>query len=405
MLNTTPSEMIGLDDEHRNAGAPTGILLLLMTTLAVMGNVLISPVLPKMIQYFAAVPHVSVLVPLIVVVPALLIALMSPIAGILTDTLGRKSVLLVAFVIYAAAGTAPCWLNSVSSIIASRVLVGIAEAGIMTASTTLIADCFGGARRQRWLAGQTGVATIAAIVLIALGGILGEESWRTPFYAYGLALAFVLPSLWLLPSRARQALSFGRSIHLGAALRPIFWLCMLTIIGAIAFYVMPIHIGLVLASRGITSPATIGIAAGISNIATPIGSLIYTRINRRPAMQLLALSFVIMGAGLLLVGEAATFWPTMAGALIANLGSGLLLPVLISTSTLRLSPTLRGQGVGLWTASFFLGQFLSPLSMSALTVATHGIGPTIAVIGLGSCAMAVGCLAQARLGGRGAAAR
>jgi len=397
--------MMGLDDETRNAGVPTGMLLLLMTTLAVMGNVLISPVLPRMIQHFSTVPHVSVLIPLVVVVPALCIALMSPIAGILTDTLGRKTVLLVAFFVYAAAGTAPCWLDSVPSIIASRVLVGIAEAGVMTASTTLIADCFGGARRQRWLAGQTAAATISAIVLITLGGILGEESWRTPFFAYGLALLFVLPSLWLLPSRPRRALSFASSVQLAAALKPIFWLCIITIIGSIAFYVMVIHIGLVLASRGVTSPATIGIAAGISNIATPAGSLIYTRISGRPTMHLLALSFIVMGAGLLLVGEATTFWPTMAGTLVANLGSGLLLPVLISTATLRLSPALRGQGVGLWTACFFLGQFCSPLTVSAVRAATHGIGPAIAVIGLISCAMAIGCLAQAGLGGRRVAAR
>jgi MFS family permease len=400
MLTNTPADLIRADDDSRNAGAPTGILLLLMTTLAVMGNVLISPVLPRMIEHFSAVPHAGVLIPLVVVVPALCIALMSPVAGIFTDTLGRKTVLIAAFFVYAAAGTAPCWLDSIPSIIVTRVLVGIAEAGIMTASTTLIADCFGGARRRRWLAGQTGVATISAIVLMIVGGILGENGWRTPFYAYVLALGFVLPSWWMLPNRPRQALSFASSVHLGAALKPILWLCLLTIVGGIAFYVMPIHIGLVLASRGVTSPATIGIAAGLTNIATPVGSLIYTRVSGRPPLHLLALSFIVTGAGLLLTGEATTFWPTMAGAFVANLGSGLLLPVLISTSTMRLSPALRGQGIGLWTASFFLGQFCSPLTVSALNVATRGIGPTIAVIGLISCAVAIGCLTQAGLGRR-----
>jgi MFS family permease len=336
-----------------------------------------------------------VLVPLMVVVPALLIGLMAPMAGIFTDTFGRKTVLLVAFFVYAAAGTAPCWLVSLHSIIFSRVFVGLAEAGVMTASTTLIADCFGGARRQRWLAAQTGMATVAAVILIAVGGLLGESGWRTPFYAYVLALGFVLPSIWLLPSRPRQKLSFAQSVHLGAALKLIYWLCILTVLGGIGFYIMPIHIGLVLASRGITSPATIGIAAAISNLATPVGSLIYSRISLRPPMQLLALSFAVMGAGLCLVGETTTFVPTIAGALVANLGSGLLLPVLISTSTMRLPASLRGQGVGLWTASFFLGQFFSPLAISAVNVATHGIGPTIAIFGLLSVAMAIVCMAQA----------
>jgi MFS family permease len=402
MSGAAGAAMIAIDaeshaEEARDAGAPTGMLLLLMTTLAVMGNVLISPVLPRMIQHFSAVPHIGVLVPLIVVVPALCIALTSPIAGIFTDTVGRKTVLLFAFFVYAAAGTAPCWLNSIPWIIASRVFVGLAEACVMTASTTLIADCFSGASRQRWLAGQTGVATISAIVLIAVGGILGEQSWRTPFFAYGLALAFVLPSVWLLPDHRRKALSFASSIRLGAALKPIFWFCILTVIGSIAFYIVPIQIGLVLASRGVASPAVIGIAAAIANAATPIGSLIYSRISRRPPMYLIAASFCIMGAGLITTGAATSFWPTMAGAVVANLGSGLLLPVLVSTSTLRLPAALRGQGVGLWTASFFLGQFCSPLAVAALNVATHGLGLTIAIIGALSCAMAIGCAAQARL--------
>jgi MFS family permease len=384
------------NDEARNAGAPTGILLLLMTTLAVMGNVMISPILPRIIQHFSTVPHISVLVPLMVVVPALCIALTSPIAGIFTDTVGRKTVLLFAFVVYAAAGTAPCWLDSISLIIVSRVFVGLAEACIMTASTTLIADCFSGASRQRWLAGQTGVATISAVVLIALGGILGEHSWRTPFFAYGLALAFFVPSLWLLPSRPRKALSFAGSVHLGKALKTIFGLCILTVIGSIAFYITPIQTSLVLASRGITSPATIGIASAIANIATPVGSLLFSRIGRRPPMHLIAASFAIIGLGLVVFGEASTFWPTMAGAVLANLGSGLLLPVLVSTSTMRLPEKLRGQGVGLWTACFFLGQFCSPLSVAALNVATHAIGTTIAIIGVLSFAMALGCALRAR---------
>ncbi len=400
MLNTLPAEAIDRDEEQRNAGAATGMLLLLMSTLAVMGNILIAPVLPRMIQHFAAVPHVSVLVPLMVVVPALCIAITSPIAGIFTDAFGRKTVLLVAFFAYAAAGTAPCWLNSLSSIIGSRVLVGLAEAGVMTASTTLIADCFGGARRQRWLAGQTAVATVSAIVLIALGGLLGEQSWRTPFFAYGLALLFVLPSIWMLPNRPRQALSFARTVHLGAALRPIFWFCILTLLGSICFYIMPIQIGIILASRGISSPATIGIAAGVATVAAPVGSLVYSRISTWPTMHLIALAFMFMGAGFLIVGESATFWPTMAGAVVANLGCGILLPVLVATSTMRLPPALRGQGVGLWTASFFLGQFCSPLAVAAMKTVTHQIGSSIAIFGVLSAAMAMFCVAQERFGPR-----
>jgi len=375
-----------------DAGTMTGIMLLLMSSLAVMGTVLISPVLPLMIRQFSAVPGAAVLVPLSLVVPGLCIAVTSPIAGVLTDGFGRKTVLLVSFIAYAAAGTAPCWLQSLSWIMASRVVVGLAEAGIMTASTTLIADCFQGDRRQRWLAGQTAVASLSAIVLIGLGGLMGEAGWRTPFYAYALALLFVLPSVWMLPGRTRQHLSFVASPQPMAALRPLVWICSLTVLGSIAFYVVPIQASLVLAARGITSPATIGLASSCGVAAAPVGSLIYARLTRWKFTRVLALSFAALGAGFLIVFSTSTFWPTVAGLVIASLGGGIVLPALIAAATARLSPDLRGQGVGWWTAAFFLGQFCSPLAVAGINLATHAVGATIGLLGLLSLAAAAGFL-------------
>jgi MFS family permease len=389
-------------DQQQDAGVLTGILLLLMSSLAVMGTVLISPVLPLMITHFSTVHAASVLVPLSLVVPGLCIAITSPIAGVLTDALGRKSVLLVSFVAYAIAGTAPCWLDSLPWIMASRVIVGLAEAGIMTASTTLIADCFGPARRQRWLAGQTAVSSLSAIVLIGLGGLMGEMGWRTPFFAYGLAVLFVLPSIWMLPGRARQRLSFGGAAQLVQALRPIAWICGLTVFASIAFYVVPIQASLVLASRGITSPATIGLAASLGVAAAPAGAVVYGRLaSRWPFTRLLALSFGLFGAGFMIVSVAGTFWPIVAGLVVASLGGGVVLPALISTATLRLAPELRGQGVGWWTAAFFFGQFCSPLAVAGTNIATHALVTTFGVFGVLSLLTAAGFLTRGRAGDTG----
>ena len=60
------------------------------------------------------------------------------------DRLGRKRLLIVATVLYAVFGTAPLWLDSLGAIMASRALVGITEAAIMTCCTTLIGDYYTG---------------------------------------------------------------------------------------------------------------------------------------------------------------------------------------------------------------------------------------------------------------------
>lgn len=76
----------------------------------VLGAVLLAPVLPTLNQAFADTPGVAILVPLTHTLPALFVALFSPLAGYDADRVGRKQLLIYAMLAYAAFGTAPLWL-------------------------------------------------------------------------------------------------------------------------------------------------------------------------------------------------------------------------------------------------------------------------------------------------------
>ena len=65
----------------RQAGWAQSLLLLLGSCLPVLGAVLLAPVLPRMQAHFADVPGSSVLVPVVLTLPALVIALLAPFAG------------------------------------------------------------------------------------------------------------------------------------------------------------------------------------------------------------------------------------------------------------------------------------------------------------------------------------
>jgi hypothetical protein len=156
--------------------------------LPILGAVLIAPVLPKMQDHFASVPGAKALVPLALTVPALALALLAPFAGVIVDRVGRKRLLVVATVLYALFGTAPLWLDSLGGIIASRALVGVAEAAIMTCCTTLIGDYYSGHRRVKYLALQTMCASASATVFFVLGGAAGSAGWRVPFWVHAVSL-------------------------------------------------------------------------------------------------------------------------------------------------------------------------------------------------------------------------
>jgi MFS family permease len=191
--------------ESRRAGRPQLVLLLAGSCMSVLGAVLIAPVLPQMSRDFAATPGAEVLVPIVLTVPALIIALTAPFAGFIADALDRKRLLIVAMLAYSVFGTAPLYLDSLLSILGSRVLVGICEAAIMTSCTTLIGDYWSGRQRARYLGLQTLVAAISATAFLGLGGILGAAGWRTPFWLYLSAVVIAIPMARLLWQPARPA--------------------------------------------------------------------------------------------------------------------------------------------------------------------------------------------------------
>ena len=116
--------------------------------------------------HFAEVPGSAVLVPVVLTLPALVIALLAPFAGIIADRLGRKPLLLASMLLYVLCGVLPLWLESLPAIVLSRAGIGLAEAGIMTCCTTLMGDYYSGARRERFVA----MLDLVAAKRLELGG-------------------------------------------------------------------------------------------------------------------------------------------------------------------------------------------------------------------------------------------
>ena len=140
----------------RQAGRLQGIVLLLPVTLAVMGVIVLVPVVPQMMAHFADVPgHEYLIQGGVLTMPALFMALSSPAGGWLADRFGRRRLLILAMVCYAIVGVAPAFIDNLMAIIATRIGVGIFEGIILTTTTILLCDYFGGAQRERWIAART----------------------------------------------------------------------------------------------------------------------------------------------------------------------------------------------------------------------------------------------------------
>ncbi|MFE7902916.1 hypothetical protein ACFU3E_36580 [Streptomyces sp. NPDC057424] len=112
---------------------------------------------------------------------------------------------------------------------------------------------------------------------------------------------------------------------------------------------------------GVKSSGLIGMVTAIASAATVTGCVILASLPGRPERRLPAI-FALCAAGLALMGLARNIAILIMGAFFSGIGTGLLLPSLLTWAMSKLEYADRGCGTGLLTASFFLGQSSSDSS-------------------------------------------
>ncbi|XVS60972.1 MFS transporter [Actinosynnema sp. CA-299493] len=376
--------LVGATAADSAAGRPAGrlqaLVLLLSSCLSVLGAVLLAPVLPAIQVAFAGTAGVAALAPIVLTAPALMIGLTAPVAGRLLERAGRKRLLVVALVAYGFFGTAPLWLPSLESIVVSRVLVGVTEAAIMTCCTTLLADYFHGPERERYFGLQTVCTTVAATVFFALGGLLGAQGWRTPFWLYAASLPLAVLAARHLWEPAERRASPGTEVVL--PWRRLAVPIGVTLAGGLVFYTLIVELSYVLDGIGVDSTAAIGLISALASLATAAGAFVFPRLAPRGPATTVPLAFALSGIGLgVLAFAPSTTW-VVVGAVVAGLGNGLLLPALVTWALGPLTFAQRGRGTGVWTAALFIGQFACPLVVLALSGALDGLSSALVVIGV-----------------------
>lgn len=382
--------------QERRPGTVQGVLLLLPITMAVMGLVVLSPVLPRMQAEFRAVAGAEYLVPMALTAPALCLALLSPVAGFICDFVGRRRTLIVALVLYAIVGVLPIFLESLTAIIIARMLLGCMEAVIVTASTTLIGDYFRGNEREKWLAYQTALASTSAVVLFTIGGALGTISWRAPFAVYAISLFYAAGLLLWTWEPARPAPTTDARIETRFPWSAVLPMCAIAVFGGIMFFTLQIQLSYLLTDTfGVHSPGTIGALIAIGSLSVPLGSFAFRRAARLPVSLQLLLAFGLIGLSFMLMSRAPSVPVLMLWVVVNQFGCGMLLPTLVVWIMGKLPFEIRGRGTGFFMMSWWIGQFLSPQVATVLGKQIGGLAPTLATFGwlcMAAAALAMLCV-------------
>lgn len=386
---------------ERQARLPQSLLLLLGSCLPVLGAVLLAPILPRMQEHFADTPGVAVLVPIALTLPALMIALLAPVAGIIADRLGRKPLLIGAMVLYTVCGVLPLWLESLQVIVISRAGIGVAEAAIMTCCTTMMGDYYSGARRERMFALQMVATSLSAAIFIAVGGVLGEHGWRTPFALYGLGLVFLPLMAWLLWEPRAQVVTVTTTAGWAFPWRTLAPLYALAFLAGLSLFIVPVQVGYLLNLLHVEGSQQIGMTMGASQFGVLVGALSFRLLRGVPAPRQMLLAFFAAGIGGGLLAVVDSHGLVVIAVLINGLGIGLMMPTLLTWIMAQVDFQQRGRAAGGFTAMFFAGEFASPLVVLAITGGVISALP--AALGIVAGVQLLVALACIRLRGSGAA--
>lgn len=360
--------------------------MLLASSLTVMSGALIAPALPRMAEVFAEVPHADFLTKLILTIPAIFIALLSPVAGWLVDHFGKLRLFTISMLLYAVAGGAGFVLSNLYYILISRSILGMAIAGIMTTATTLIGDYYDGEERKKFLGTQAAFMAFGGTVFVALSGLLADISWRFPFlvYLFSLIVVFLVQKFLFEPQSAGEA--SGNNNHTIRNKGLIGLIYATTLFGMLMFYMIPVQSPFLMREMGIESNFLGGLGLVIAAFFAAVAGQNYARFKRRSSFFMLyVFTFGFMALGYGIISLANQYWLVLVGMIFSGFGAGLLMPNANLWLIEIVPPQSRGRVIGGLTSAVFLGQFLSPVIVQPLVEITslhiaYGIGAGVLLL-------------------------
>jgi DHA1 family bicyclomycin/chloramphenicol resistance-like MFS transporter len=261
--------------------------------------------------------------------------------GPISDTHGRKPVLLAAFGIFLAATIACASASSVEMLIGARVLQAFGGAGPIILARTIVRDLHEGPRAGRELSMMGSIMGVTPVIAPVFGGFLQVAyGWRASFIAMavGAVILFVLAAL-LVPetirARQRDGLSLRGILHsYGIVLRHRTFLVYVGLLalsyaGLFAFisassFVMQGVYGL--------DEVAFGLSFATCSVSFVFGTLIGTRIvSRRGFDRTLAVGVALLAIGGIGQLAGVLVFPTRLAALVLPemlffTGIGLVLP-------------------------------------------------------------------------------
>jgi ACDE family multidrug resistance protein len=369
-----------------------------VTLMAVLGSSSVSPAFPKVVAELGVSPGQVGLLITVFTLPGVFL---TPVAGVLSDKFGRKTVLIPSLLLFGVAGGACALARDFELLLGLRVLQGVGAAALGATNVTLIGDLFAGRERTAALGYNSSVLSTGTASYPAIGGVLATFGWYYPFALPLLAIPIAFLVLFSLhnpePHNEQGLKEYARSIWSAVKDRTVAGLFAGSLVTFILLFgPLIVYLPILMDQAFGVSPLVIGIVVASTSLTTALASTqIGNLTSRFSEKTLVRASFVLYAAALALVAFVPYWWLLFVPTVIFGVAQSLNLPNVFSLLNEAAPDENRGAFLALNSTILRLGQTLGPVLM-ALIAAPLGLAGAYLVAGALAAAMFVLALALIR---------
>jgi MFS family permease len=323
---------------------------------------------------------------------------MNPIVGVLVDIYGRRRIVIPALFLFGATGVLVLVVESYVSLLALRAVQGVAFAGTLPLSATLVGDLYTGSKGAAAQGLRSSMSGIANAVAPVVAGVLAVANWRYPFLLFALAFPILGLVYVFYPEPIQASIDEGPTTELKAELHS-YWqsirteandrsLLVLVLGGFALFFIkqgmkayVPVFavdsLGAGLSAGGLI----LGVYGGVRVLVAPLTGVATARFGRK-AVLLMGLLGVVLGTALIPVTESVRALLVVIGLFAA--GEALFNPSLSSGVADLAGDDHRG---GIMSSLATLKSIANTISPALIGVLIAGFGftagfGTLVVVGI-----------------------
>jgi len=339
--------------------------ILASATLTVMAGSIIAPVLNPMVAELGVPASAT---RLIITTHGIVIAILSPIVGIIIDRIGIRKPFIAGLLVYAIAGGSGFFISDYWLLITSRILFGVGVAAIFTSITVIILNLYKGQNRNRVMGWRGSSNSIGGIIYPLLGGFLGTFTWHLPFAIYLIGVPLALLAYLTLPKTPVKLEDNTTGKETASVLRlfkstpSLYVAYSMIFLGNLLLYAIVVFLPELLTQIAPVDTFFIGICFSISSILAAIAAFSYARIRGWLSYKkIFLISLVFWIAGFVTLSQATTLWLAIFSMGLFGIGQGMVVPAVAVWAGELVPASFRGRITSYLATFGYVGQFLSPI--------------------------------------------